>query len=274
MEIPATGSQDDSLLKGRSMGASGFVKALFDSLDKITDILNIGRLIFYTSAGFLLLLPMAMCLRMAAHDPLAPYWQQFLADVKACGQHPAVWFAGLVMGFVIATVANEVVMNRFTPAPQRESEDDTFAYWYPQLYSGGVRPKEGTAKDYAAKDYAAWLISEYYRYVEIVVFIPYAILLSLPVYSVYSLVYLIRTSGSPEGFVLHASHYAFALWTLGWVFAAVVVWPEFWLPRVAEPTYHEWEVAFSESTHGLDAFMKEKATDPAQQPPKPSNPGA
>ena len=34
-----------------------FVKSLIDGLDKITDILNVGRLIFYTSAGFCATLP-------------------------------------------------------------------------------------------------------------------------------------------------------------------------------------------------------------------------
>jgi hypothetical protein len=241
------------------MGATDFAKALFDGLDKITDILNIGRLIFYTSAGLLLLLPIAMSLRLLAGDPLGPYWQQFLSDLKACGHNYGVWFGALVLGFVISAVANALVMN-FASVPVGPIHDTYFDYQYPRLYSGGMRPKDGTSKDYAA-----WLISEYYRYVEIVIFIPYAILLSLPVYSFYSLVYLIRTSGQPEGFVLHASHYAFALWTLAGVTSAVFVWPKFWFPRVAQPTYEGWVKSRREAIAGLKAFMDE--TKPSAQLP-------
>ena len=253
------------------MGASDFAKTLFDSLDKITDILNVGRLIFYTSAGFIALLPMAMCLRLLSHDPLVSYWAQFFSDMKTCTtQSVAVWLASLVFGFVIATLANAVVMNQFHRVPLAEPHKDHYSYQYARLFSGGVRLKEGTTKDYAA-----WLISEFYRYLEIVVFIPYAILLSLPVYALYTLAYLIHTAGRPDGFVLHAGHYAFALWTLTSVFAAIVVWPEFWFPRVAEPTYQDWVVARREAIAGLEAFIKEtepKETKPAEQETKPSKP--
>ena len=88
--------------------------------------------------------------------------------------------------------------------PQKDEYSYWYSYSYPRLVSGGVRPKDGSGKDYAA-----WLISEYYRYVEIAVFIPYSILLSLPVYSFYSLVYLIRTAWQREVFVLNADYVGF-----------------------------------------------------------------
>jgi hypothetical protein len=113
-----------------------------------------------------------------------------------------------------------------------------------------VRPKDGSTKDYAA-----WLVSEYYRYVEIAVFIPYSILLSLPVYSLYSFVYLVRTAWRSEALVLNAGHVAFALWTLGSVVAWKVVWPHFWLPRVAEPIYHDWVIARRSAIAGLREFV-------------------
>jgi hypothetical protein len=43
-----------------------FFKSAVDSADKITDILNVGRLIFYTAAGFSAILPAAMSLRLLA----------------------------------------------------------------------------------------------------------------------------------------------------------------------------------------------------------------
>jgi hypothetical protein len=250
------------------MGATDYIKSLFDSVDKITDILNVGRLLFYGTAGLIFMLPIAMTLRLLAHGHLDTYWAQFLSDLWACGRHPAVWFGALVMGFVISAVANAIVMDKLTPVPKGKIHKDYYDYQYSRLFNGGMRPKDG-----ASKDYAAWLISEYYRYVEIVIFIPYAVLLALPVCSFYSLVYLIRTAGQPEGFVLHASHYAFALWTLAWVTSAVFVWPEFWFPRVAQPTYEGWVLSRREAIAGLKAFMDETnpAAKPAAQPPaKPS----
>jgi hypothetical protein len=132
-----------------------------------------------------------------------------------------------------------------------------------------VRPTTGatTAKD--TKDYAAWLISEYYRYLEIAVFIPYGILLSLPIYSLYSLVYLIRTVRHSEALVLNAGHVAFALWTLVAVLAWKVVWPDFWVPRVAEPLYKGWVVARRSAIAGLKDFMgdpKDKDNSEHQTP--------
>ena len=163
------------------MGITNVFESLTDSLDKITDILNVGRLIFYTAAGFCAILPAAMSMRLLAHDPDPVYWGQFLADLVCCARHREVWAASLIFGFVIANLANMIVISRFTqppPSKHPESEKDSYSYAFPRLYSGGVPPKDGSGKDYAA-----WLISEYYRFVEIAVFIPFSILLSLPVYS-------------------------------------------------------------------------------------------
>jgi hypothetical protein len=240
------------------MATTDFFKSGVDSLDKVTDILNVGRLIFYTAAGFCAILPVAMTLRLLAHDPAPVYWSQFLADLIACVQHSGVWAAALISGFVIANLANAIVMNRFTPPPRCEPQKDWYSYAYPRLFSGGVRPKDGTGKDYAG-----WLVSEYYRFVEIAVFIPYGILLSLPVYSFYSFVYLLRTISQRDVFVLYAEHVAFTIWTVGSVVAWMVVWPHFWVPRVAEPLYREWVRARRSAVEGLRDFMDDHTVSQA-----------
>lgn len=247
------------------MGAAEFAKSATDSLDKITDILNVGRLIFYTSAGFLLTVPAAMSLRLLTHAALQPFWRQFTRDMIACGRHLGVWLIALVLGFLFAAFANAIAMGKLQTIPKRQPETDHYSYQYPRLYSGGVRPQGTTPKDYAA-----WLISEYYRYVEIVVFIPYAAVLSLPVYSLYSLLYLIKSAGKQSGFVLGAGHYAFAAWTFTSIWALMVFWPQFWLPRVVQPTYKDWVVARREGVQGLEDFIKNTETAPAPKEAAPS----
>jgi hypothetical protein len=239
------------------MGTTDLFKSAVDSLDKITDILNVGRLIFYTAAGFFAILPVAMSLRLLAYDPAPDYWSQFVADFLRCTNHSGLWAAALIFGFVIAILANSIVMDRFTPPPPSEPEKKSYSYSYPRLFSGGVPPKDGSTKDYAA-----WLISEYYRYVEIAVFIPYSILLSLPVYSLYSFVYLVRTAWQHEALVVNTGHVAFALWTLGSVVAWKVVWPDFWLPRIAEPVYRDWVIARRSAIEGLLDFANEPQPSP------------
>ena len=227
-----------------------FVKSFFDSLDKVTDILNVGRLVFYTSAGFAVVLPGAMSLRLFGQAALqAAYWRQFSTDLVACAKSPEIWMASLVLGFVVANLGNALVMRRFTPPPRREIKPDFYSYQYPRLFSGGIPPKDGTGKDYAA-----WLVSEYYRYVEIAVFIPYGVLLSLPVYSFYTLLYLLLQT-PPPGVSLNAGHYGFAIWTAAAAFCWTVAWPGFWIPRVAEPVYQDWVNARRAGIQGLIDFI-------------------
>jgi len=241
------------------MATGDLLKSAVDSWDKLTDILNVGRVIFYPAAGFCALLPVAMTLRMLSHPTAAPYWAQFVLDLTACCKSGAVWIASLVFGFLIANIGFVTVIDRFTMPMPEPIDKSSYTYSYPRLFSGGVAPKEGTGHDYAA-----WLIAEYYRYVEIAVYIPYGILLSLPVYSVYSLLYLIRTSGQGDSLALNASHYAFALWTIGSVIAWAVIWPEFWLPRVAEPLFQGWVQARRSAIQGLQDFVADPKTKPGE----------
>lgn len=239
-----------------------FVKSLFDSVDKVTDILNVGRLVFYTSAGFCGLLPVVMSVRLLGLATVNhAYWPQFYSDLVACAKSPSVWMAAVIAGFVIANLANTVVMKQFRPPPPREIKPDFYSYQYPRLFSGGIRPKDGSSKDYAA-----WLVSEYYRYVEIAVFIPYGILLSLPLYAAYTLLYLVLSPVSVPGLIPNGGHYAFAFWTVIAAFAWTAWWPEFWMPRVAEPVYQSWVNARRAAIQGLIDFVYETGPAPAQPP--------
>lgn len=232
-----------------------FFKSLFDSLDKTADILNVGRLIFYTSAGFCALLPVAMLMRMLAQGQPAPFWQQFKCDMRSSAWHVEVWVAALVFGFVIAAYCFVTVIQRLEAAVEEQPNEHTYAFHYARLFSGGVGPKELTDKDYR-KDYASWLISEYFRYIEIVVFIPFGILLSLPIYAVYALVYIIRTVPTATVLTFGAPHMAFALWTLLSVIGWAIFWPEYWIPHVVQEVKASWERARRDAINGLIKFVE------------------
>ena len=232
-------------------------KSIFDGLDKVTDILNVGRLIFYTTAGFSAVLPVSMCLRILAvqDQSLKPYWARFLDDSRTCAHHVEVWLVALVFGFIVAALAYSLVMEKSLLPPKSDKSDideNSFEYNYPRLFSGGVPDKQQSA----TKDYAAWLISEYYRYLEIVIFIPYGILLSIPVYSLYSLIYLIQATDQAHGFAFGAAHLAFALWTLAAVIGWGILWPK-WVHRVAYPAYKSWRTARLNTIEGLRKFVDE-----------------
>jgi hypothetical protein len=230
-------------------------KEFADSLDKLTDILNVGRLIFYTAAGFCASLPCAMTLRLLARENPKPYWRQFLEDMTAGSKHPGVWLVALVSGFVIAAVGYVLTLPQLNQTQSLPSiGKDRYVYQYPRLFSGGVRPEKG-------KDYAAWLVSEYYRYLEIVWYIPIGILIALPVFSLYSLFYLVRTDHA-GGFAFTTAHLAFGAWTLGAVVAWDVAWSRFWVPRIIQPYLDDWREIVPSTVAGLEDFVKESATPP------------
>src|SRR5579871_5791225 len=110
---------------------SDAIKALIDGLDKITDILNIGRLLFYTAAGFFAVLPAAMCLVLLSHDALQPYWTQFFSDLKGAAEHWQVLLLALICGFIVSVLANAVF--EFSPGDGTVNEQ-FYPYLYPRLF--------------------------------------------------------------------------------------------------------------------------------------------
>jgi hypothetical protein len=203
-----------------------------------------------------------MTLHMLAQEqePRASYWRQFLSDLIACSSRYEVWIAALVFGFVIVVVA--YALTSFKPAPREQIDPESYDYQYPRLFSGGVKD----AQKATSKDYAAWLISEYYRYVEIVWYIPYAVLLSLPVYALYSFTYLFCTLGQAADTTFNAAHLAFGLWTMASILAWSIVWPQFWLPKIVQPVYENWISASRAGIAGLKNFVGDNMASDGKTP--------
>jgi hypothetical protein len=237
------------------------VTSLLNGFDKLTDILNVGRLIFYTSSGFCTILPGAMIIRLLEHGPSNKYWVQFTSDLIACATKGAVWIAALVLGFVLANLAYAALLNKLVAPAGEPPKTQGLAYHYPRLSAGGAAPT-------TEHDLAAWWISEYYRYVEIAAYIPFALLLSLPLYSLYSLVYLILKCNPAQPFIIGPAHCAFAAWALLAVLGWGIAWPRYWVPAVITPISTASDQALSELVAGQIEFSKENSANPAKQPDK------
>ena len=239
-------------------------KEWLDALGKITDILNIGRLIFYPAAGLPLVLSLAMILRTVGVSN-QPYWLQFKSDLVTCIANVWVWAGALIAGFIVANIAYARVVSELSPDSTPRDDDDVdfshIAYRYPQLRTGR-RLSRTTEPDF---DFAAWLIAEYYRYVEIAIFIPYGVLLSLPLLSVYSLARILIDFQYPAG--LDACFFGFALWTSLAALSWTVGGQGYWLPKIATPIYQTYETAKAALIKGMCDY----ATNPSTEAPPLTN---
>ena len=201
-------------------------KQFFDSLDKFLDILNVGRLIFYFSAGFLTFYPTLMIIKLLTLDKNELV--SFLALKAVHDYEPwIVIFGSLVVGFLIATASYTTVIHKLLPPLHNEIKVESpnqysFSYRYPWLAQ-----KE--------EEYQKWLIAEFFRFVEIATFVPLGFLLGLSLLFVYSLIYLLRYAVSYP-FSDPAGEYAFIL-----VLAVILglmwfyLWPQWWKPKVVVP---------------------------------------
>ncbi|MGD0886189.1 MAG: hypothetical protein ABSA46_15195 [Thermodesulfovibrionales bacterium] len=241
-----------------------WIKQLFDSFDKLTDILNVGRLIFYTAAGFLVFYPIVMILRILSLSE--SQFTTFLGNFKdtASTDIPMILCGSLVVGFLIAPTGFVLFLRPLGIKLNREIQELDLAklnisYRYPQM------------KNLECEDYHAWLMAEYFRFAEIVTFIPLGFLCGLPLLFVYTVIYLFRYSvacpfaGCGEGcaFLLILS----IIIGISWFH----VWPKFWLPKVVEETYR----AYFESKKFLIAGVEDfkdwpKAKGEPGSPKKPS----
>jgi hypothetical protein len=225
----------------------GGIKEFFDGLSKATDILNLGRLIFYTTAGALVVLPTYM---IAAQM----FELRLVTNIDLASWHAAgLFLCSMVVGFLVATVAFPLVLDEVSRDVRREmaadgvTPDDTYSFPrnYPML-----RGKPGD-------DYAAWLISEYYRYVEIAAYIPLGAIAGLVLTEVYLLVVLVQQSirhGHPG---ITMTHLLFAAILGALVMIRYWLWPQVWAKRVVAPTIRTY---LSAKRNLIDGVKGQQAT--------------
>lgn len=226
-----------------------WIKQFFESLNKITDILNPGRLLFYTSAGFLVFYPILMIYRLLVCNNLE--LTHFLSDIKRLAPTDSWEILGgsLIMGFLIAALGFTTVLKPLSKQMSAQYNDDkdeknSFPFRYPHM------------KNNIEEDYQAWLIAEFYRYVEIVTYIPLGFLLGLTFLFVYTVIYLLLHAVS-KPFVEAADGYVFLL-----VLSAVLgiswfgAWEQFWKPRVIEETLRTYTRAKKHLIRGIEDFQK------------------
>lgn len=199
----------------------------------------------------MLLTPWVMAMRTLGGDLDRSYWAQWSADFAATIGDYRLFAAALVVGFLVAAGAFPLVVEkagRHGPRPLTDGTRWSYAYQYPFLQNKG--------REENTEDYAAYLISEYYRYVEIAVFLPVGLLWGLPGWFAHALSYSLRAAveRAPQGFT--ASHGAMAVWAAVALFVWLRGWEKWWKPRVIDrllDVYLEAENLMIAGVHDLKA---------------------
>jgi hypothetical protein len=231
-------------------GKEMWMQQFFDSISKLTDILNVGRLIFYTSAGFFVFYPTVMIFQLLGKEK--DKLTTFFTDLRhtAPTDIGLIFTGSLVVGFLIAAAGFALVIQPLSEQERKENqnlsvEKHSFPYCYPHL-----KNKEDV-------DYQDWLISEFYRYVEIVTYIPIGFLLGLVLFFAYSVIYLLfyavafpfAGAGGGFAFLLILAVLLGILW--------FYVWEEFWKPKIIVPTLRAYSRAKQLLIYGTEDFREQ-----------------
>ena len=228
------------------------LKELFSSW---TDVLNLGRLIFYPFAGAVIVIPLSMLYRLLVDpSPELEFWSQLSRNsthlTQPSGAELALLFIGsIVAGFLVAIVGYAMVISPIgseamedIKKQQRDPiEEYSIAYYYPWL--SDVEPKQ--------KDYLSWLISEYYRFVEIATFIPLSMIIGLGIVETYVFSFLCIDFARPGIAGFTAAHRAFLGLLVLSAFIWFYAWPQVWAPRVIKPVIRSYLVAKRELIQGI-----------------------
>lgn len=232
-----------------------WVQQLFAGIDKLTDVLNVGRLLFYTAAGALVAIPCDAALAILtckSHvgQPIAELLDA-LPKIDA-----GVVILSTVVGFLLASFGFATVIETIGPRVTETAErvpinTRSYTFRYPQL------------KNVDKEDYSAWLISEYFRFVEIVVFIPLGFLFGLGATLLYTLVYMVAWSATGHVTELSAVHRDFIVVAALFAICTFYIWPRFWRPRVVIPV----AVAYHRAKLSLVEALDKWKISPGSKPP-------
>lgn len=228
------------------------MKEFFDQIKgSITDILNVGRLIFYPFAGILIVFPLYMIVRLLLAEPCETLSAQILIDLRhitnSSWSAASILFASsVVVGFLLATTGFSMVLEELGADVNKNVEQEllsmsSLSYNYPLLRQN---------KD---EDYAGWLISEYYRYVEIAAYIPLGGIIGLVLLEAYVFLFLLRVS--LVGFT--GAHTTFLVILGALVLIKYYVWPEIWVKQVLKSVIRTYLRAKRDLIDGVKRMDKE-----------------
>jgi hypothetical protein len=204
-----------------------WLKQAFEGLGDITDIFNLGRLVFYTAAGALLCYPAAgAVVVLTGHAMTGAALADLVIAMRGLAGAPLA-VASVVTGFVLAAYGWVRVVDRATRAVKIRAEAKpidrrSYPYRFPQLKATAV-------------DYDAWLIKEYFRFVEIVTYVPMGLIAGLAATLTYAAVYVVLSAASTGSTALTAAHRDLVVTACAFAVVAFVVWPRFWIPSIVTP---------------------------------------
>jgi hypothetical protein len=227
---------------------------LFDKLNDLSDILNVGRMVFYTGAG---LLPVAVLFAFGKTvatprselDELV--LRQFAHDLGSLADRPFLaFYLSLLVGFVIMAGVYSIVIEpifsriRSTLDDGREPDKRSFHFLFPRMVNN------------PETDYQAWLIREEWRYVELVALLPVGLMIAVVALVGYSLVFLwlrVDLPGQAPGPDLN--HFVPLILTgfFGFLYGGVWAW---WKRRIVESTARGYQSAKLDLKDGLEAFKE------------------
>jgi hypothetical protein len=208
------------------------MKDFFDQLKSITDIFNAGRLIFYPFAGALAVIPFYLFARILIVSLQPELDAQLRRDLDSMAyswwSQAGIVLAAIVVGFLIA-VAGFSMLERTGGslaqdlARENPNRNTSFTYNYPLL------------RQNKSEDYAAWLIAEYYRYVEIATYILLGAMAGLGLMTLYVLVFVLRQFADEAAAVTASAYVVLVLLVAACIFVKGYLWPELWMKRVIVP---------------------------------------
>jgi hypothetical protein len=163
-----------------------------------------------------------------------------------------MFWASVVMGFLLANVGFVIliVVDKEVKKPEPLSEKYSFTYRYPLM------------KNKSDEDYAAWLIQEYYRFIEIAMYVPLGAIVGLALIEIYIFIFFLYDFARPGSAGLTAAHMMF-LFTLGvLVSVKYYLWPKIWKTYVLVPLLSQYHGAKRDVINGIfEEKINEKITN-------------
>lgn len=226
-----------------------WVKQLFSSTDKALDILNVGRMIFYTFSGLMAIYPATMIIMLLGNLEQAAKQSLFASMKNSIGLFDSwlLFFVSLVAGFVIAQFVFTVILTPIMESARRSLKDmpinkKSINYQYPSLRGEGD------------EDYHAWLIKEYFRYIEIGTILPLGFIVGLGLLDLYAVIYLLAGGRALSMYNIQSGIMFLLVMTMIIAVLVYYIWPYFWKPKVVKRTVEVYYRAKYHLLAGVEYF--------------------